>query len=69
MKRDGQRLLGAGKFLRKPVVLAKYFPGSAATLYRQIRDGKFPASIKISPGISAWDVEQLEAWAKAQRAS
>jgi predicted DNA-binding transcriptional regulator AlpA len=69
MKREIKRLLEARKFARKPEVLALWFPGSAATLYRRIRDGSFPASIKISPGISAWDVEQLEAWSKAHRGS
>jgi prophage regulatory protein len=55
------------RFARKAEVLSQWFPASPATLYRRIKDGSFPAAIRISPGISAWDIDQLEAWVLTQR--
>ncbi len=48
-------------FLRLPDVL-KLIPVSRATWYAGIKDGRFPAPIKISPNIAAWkasDIHQL----------
>jgi predicted DNA-binding transcriptional regulator AlpA len=40
----------------------KLIPVSRATWYAGIKDGRFPAPIKISPNIAAWkasDIHQL----------
>jgi len=51
------------RFVRKNGVLNEWFPASPATLYRRIREGKFPAPVRIGPGVSAWLVKDLEHWA------
>lgn len=41
-------------------------PFSAATLWRKVRDGEFPAPVKLGPAISAWRVGDVRAWLRAQ---
>lgn len=50
-------------FVRQPVVLDDWNPVSPATLWRQIRAGKFPKPLKLSQGVTAWRLADLEAWA------
>jgi prophage regulatory protein len=37
-------------------------PVSHATLWRWVRDGKFPKAVKLSTGITAWRVEDVRVW-------
>ena len=39
---------------------------SVATLWRRVKDGAFPATVKTSAGVTAWRRDEVEAWAKAQ---
>jgi len=39
-------------------------PFSSATLWRKVKTGKFPAPIKISPGVTAWRVGSVREWFK-----
>lgn len=41
-------------------------PFSAATLWRKVRDGEFPAPVKLGPAIAAWKVSEIRAWIRAQ---
>lgn len=41
-------------------------PFSEATLWQRVKDGTFPAPIKISANISAWRIEDIRAWLDAQ---
>ena len=43
--------------------------GNAATLWRWVRLGRFPAPLKIGPNISAWRVSDVRAWLQAQAAA
>lgn len=40
-------------------------PFSAATLWRRVRDGSFPAPLKLSAGITAWRVGDVRSWLNA----
>lgn len=42
--------------------LAAIIPFSRTTLWRKVRDGKFPAPIRLSAGITAWKVELVRQW-------
>lgn len=42
--------------------LAAIIPFSRTTLWRKVRDGEFPAPIRLSAGITAWKVELVRAW-------
>jgi prophage regulatory protein len=37
-------------------------PISAATLWRKVRNGSFPAPVKLSDRITAWRVGDIRAW-------
>jgi prophage regulatory protein len=37
-------------------------PFSQATLWRKVKDGTFPAPVKLSAGVTAWRVEDVRAW-------
>jgi len=45
-----------------PVLL----PFSAATLWRRVRDGSFPAPLRLGKRITAWRVGDVRAWLSAQ---
>ena len=37
-------------------------PNSAATIWRWVRQGTFPAPFKLAPGTTVWDLDQVEAF-------
>ena len=49
----------------KPAVQGRY-PSSAATIWRWVKLGKFPAPVQLGPQTTAWPVDVLDAW-DAQR--
>ena len=47
--------------------LLEVVPFSKATLWRKVKAGTFPKPVKLSEGITAWQVTDIEAWfAKVQ---
>jgi len=40
-------------------------PFSAATVWRKVRDGSFPAPVKLSERVTAWKVAEVQAWLDA----
>ncbi len=40
-------------------------PFSASTLWRKVRDGEFPAPLKLSGSMTAWRVSDVRAWLNA----
>lgn len=53
------------RYLRQPQVLAAV-PVSDATLWRWIKQKKFPAPVKLGPGVTAWRAEDVLAWAQGK---
>jgi predicted DNA-binding transcriptional regulator AlpA len=53
--------------LGKPSVLARV-GFSDTTLWRQVRKGKFPRPIQLSPGRVGWLSQEVEAWLAARAA-
>jgi prophage regulatory protein len=51
----------ATKLLRKPAVLDRY-PFSSSTLHRKVKDGTFPAPVKVGDRVVAWREADLIAW-------
>lgn len=37
-------------------------PFSAATLWRRVKDGTFPAPVKLGARVTAWRVSDVRAW-------
>ena len=42
---------------------------SRATIFRNVKAGRFPASIKISQRAIGWRIDDVEAWISAQAAT
>ena len=40
-------------------------PFSSSTLWRRVRDGSFPAPLKLSAGVTAWRVGDVRQWLNA----
>lgn len=40
----------------------RLLPFSRATLWRKVKVGDFPQPIRISAGITAWRMDEVEAW-------
>lgn len=54
-------------FVRLSTMLKeRIIPFSAPTLWRRVKDGSFPAPVKLSPGVSAWRLRDIEAWQRAR---
>lgn len=47
-------------YLRLPQVLA-FIPVSKSTWWAGVRDGRYPPSTKLSPGVTVWKVEDIRA--------
>lgn len=47
-------------FLRINEVL-KYYPVGKSTWWQGVKDGKFPAPVKLSPRCTAWRAEDIRA--------
>jgi predicted DNA-binding transcriptional regulator AlpA len=47
--------------------LRKVVPLSRSTVWRRVRDGRFPAPLQISPGRVAWREDDIRAWMAAQK--
>jgi predicted DNA-binding transcriptional regulator AlpA len=41
-------------------------PVSPATIWRKVKEGTFPEPIKLGERITAWRVEDIEAWLAAR---
>lgn len=54
-------------FLRQPQVVGAIFPGGPTSLWRHVKNGTFPAPVKISGRITAWRRDDLIAWLERQR--
>ena len=49
------------KFIRMREVL-RIIPVSRSTIWRWVRDGQFPAPIKIGPRSTVWEFEKIMEW-------
>ena len=47
-------------FLRLPQVL-QFIPFSKSNLWARVRDGSFPAPVKLGPRVTAWRVADIRA--------
>lgn len=55
-------------FIRQAQLVPTIVPFSNATLWRKVKDGTFPAPVKLSPRVTAWEVSKVRAWIEARAA-
>jgi prophage regulatory protein len=48
--------------LQSPKCPAAPVPFSHSTLWRKVKDGTFPAPVKLSARVTAWQVGTVRAW-------
>ena len=46
--------------------LMRFVPLGRTTIYKWVKQGKFPAPMKLSPTVVAWRCEDIHAWLKQQ---
>jgi len=56
------------RLLRKPTVIDRVAL-SDTTIWRRVKDGTFPAPVKISVGAIAWRESDIEAWIASREES
>lgn len=49
-------------YLRQAQLVGHVLPIGASTLWRWVKDGKFPKPIKISERVTVWRAEDVRAW-------
>ena len=57
-----------GAFVRQTQLLGLVLPFSGTTLWRMVRDGHFPAPVKLGAGVTAWRVGAVRAWLREREA-
>lgn len=55
-------------FIRQAQLIPGIVPFSHATLWRKVKDGTFPAPVKLSPRVTAWEAGKIRQWI-AERSS
>lgn len=53
-------------YVRLPQLIQTVVPWSAATHWRKVRAGLFPAPTKLSERVTAWNVGAVRAWLAEQ---
>lgn len=66
MSSHNNQALPAIGFIRQAQLVPAIVPFSNATLWRKVKDGTFPAPVKLSPRVTAWDVQKVREWIEAQ---
>ncbi|RAO75799.1 helix-turn-helix transcriptional regulator [Dyella jiangningensis] len=49
-------------YLRQAQLVGSILPIGATTLWRWVKEGKFPKPIKLSDRVTAWRAEDVRAW-------
>jgi prophage regulatory protein len=55
--------MNTNSFIRQKQLLLK-LPFSAPTLWRKVKAGTFPKPVKLGENITAWRIEDIDAWVK-----
>lgn len=59
-------LIGKKKNQAEPSKADRIVPFSRPTLWRKVKEGTFPAPVKLSAGITAWRLRDIQEWQRAQ---
>lgn len=55
-------------FIRQAQLVPAIVPFSNATLWRKVKDGSFPAPVKLSARVTAWEASKVRDWIAARAA-
>lgn len=57
-----QGLIPQDGFMRVSQLIPNVLPVSRATLFRWVRDGKFPAPVHLGEKVRAWKAQDIRDW-------
>jgi prophage regulatory protein len=52
---------------QKKLIAERIVPFSAPTLWRRVKDGSFPAPVRLSPGCTAWRLSDIRLWQQSNK--
>ncbi|SDQ33840.1 MULTISPECIES: AlpA family transcriptional regulator [Nitrosospira] len=58
--------LPASGYIRQSQLIPAIVPFSSATLWRKVKTKEFPAPVKLSARITAWDVNSIRSWLESK---
>lgn len=61
-----QKFIRIGQLATRPNLPGR-LPLSPNSVWRLAREGKFPKPVKLSAAITAWRLEDIEAWEESKR--
>jgi prophage regulatory protein len=64
-----QAVRPAAGFIRQSELIPGMVPFSAATLWRRVKSGEFPAPVKLSARVTAWRLSDVHAWMESRTAA
>ena len=47
------------RYIRQSQLIPDIIPISSATLWRWVKSGRFPAPVKLGPGVTAWEMRRV----------
>lgn len=53
-------------FIRQADLIPGIVPFSAATLWRRVKSGEFPAPVKLSARVTAWRLQDVREWMESR---
>ncbi len=59
--------LPIGGYIRQSQLIPNIVPFSSATLWRKVKTGEFPAPVKLSERITAWEVSAVREWLDSRK--
>jgi predicted DNA-binding transcriptional regulator AlpA len=54
-------------YIREKQLIPDIVPISHATLWRWSKDGTFPAPVRLSARVTAWEISAVRAWLDARK--
>jgi len=67
MKHSANQPTVLDRFIRqRQLISGGFIAFSHATLWRKVRDGSFPAPLKLSAGVTAWRERDILEWQRSQ---
>jgi predicted DNA-binding transcriptional regulator AlpA len=53
------------RYYRMKHILSDILPVNESTIYRWIKDGKFPKPMKLADKVTVWNAQEVDAWVKS----
>jgi predicted DNA-binding transcriptional regulator AlpA len=66
LSKPGSDCLPTTGYIRQAQLIPAILPFSSATLWRMVKTGGFPAPVKLSKRVTAWEVSAVKEWMRAR---